>query len=454
MATNVIENLGKLKRCVEISIPKEIVQKEIDLRIKKLAKTVRISGFRLGRVPINIIDNRYYNQVKEEVIDEKIRQEFLEISRSENIHVAGQPDFTLKQEITDTYDSYTFNATFEVYPDVKIGDLTTAEIECYTTIIGPDEIDKTLDILRKQYAQYKTRVEKEDCLSDIGAQNSDRLTVNFNCNIKSNLLQANIPKIKNFVFILGERKILPELEKAAIGMKVGEVSKFEVKLPDDYHDKYISGKTINLAMTIKKIESQCLPKIDKDFAKLLGIKNGDLMEMRNHIKDGLEYEAKRRIRSILKNRALDTLLKISELHIPNVLIEQEKQRLIKIARQNLVKHGALNVKDIEIPVGIFSNQAKRRVKLAIVVSEFVKLNNLEARPEQLREQVNELIKKYKDKRKAARLFYSNKQRLSEIEALIIEDNVVDLLLSKAKVTYKKISFEMLASASEQDKVLL
>ncbi|MDU0810208.1 MAG: trigger factor [Burkholderia sp.] len=447
MVTNIIENIGKLNRRVEISLSKEVIQKEVDLRIKELTKTIRISGFRLGRAPIKIIENRYSDQIKEEVINNMIRQEFLKISCSENIRVAGQPRFTLKQEV-NADESYTFDVTFEVYPDVKIGNLMTIEIEHSTTTIDHKEIDRTLDILRKQRVQYQARVEQfNGCTADTGAQNKDRLTVDFDRNIEDVSFQFSATK--NFVFVLGERETIPELEQAALGMKVGEVTEFDIKLPDDYHHKHIAGKIIKFIMTIKKIESPYFPEIDADFAKSLGIKNGDLMEMRSYIKEGLECEAKRRVRSILKKRALDALLKISELDVPNILIEQEKQRLIEVTRQNLTKRGAINVKNISIPVEIFSEQAEGRVKLAIAVDEFVKLNELEAKPEQIREQINELAKNHKDQKKAVHFFYSNQQRLSEIKAFIIENNVVDFILSKAKVTHKKVSFETLASESEK-----
>ncbi|RKU03240.1 trigger factor [Burkholderia sp. Nafp2/4-1b] len=445
---NVVENLGKLERRVTISLPKDTVQKEIDARIQKLAKNVRMPGFRPGKVPLKMVAQQYSGQVEAEVLSDKIGQEFFTISRAENLRVAGQPSFEPKQEQVE--DAYAFDATFEVYPEVKIGDLATAEVERSTTTIGDAEIDRTLDILRKQRVHFHARGEAGehgDGGADTAAKNGDRVTVDFVGKIDDVAFQGGTAE--DFPFVLGEGRMLPEFETAALGLKVGEQRTFDLKFPDDYHGKDVAGKTAQFTVTMKKIEWPHLPEIDAEFAKSLGIEDGDLTKMRAEIKENLEREAKRRTQSIVKNQVMDALLKISELDVPKALIEQDQQRLVEMARQDLAQRGVPNAKDAPIPAEMFAEQAERRVKLGLVLAELVKANGLEAKPEQIRAEVDEFAKSYEDPKEVVRWYYSNQQRLAEMEAFVVESNVVDFVLGKAKVTDKEVSFEALASASAQ-----
>ncbi|WP_186130001.1 trigger factor [Burkholderia gladioli] len=445
---NVVENLGKLERRVTISLPKEVVQKEIDARIQKLAKNVRMPGFRPGKVPLKMVAQQYAGQVEAEVLSDKIGQEFFEVSRTENLRVAGQPSFAPKAEAAA--DAYAFDATFEVYPEVKIGDLATAEVERSTTSIGDAEIDRTLDILRKQRVHFHARGEggeHGDGGAETAAQNGDRVTVDFVGKIDDVAFPGGTAE--DFPFVLGEGRMLPEFETAALGLKVGEAREFDLTFPEDYHGKDVAGKTAKFTVTMKKVEWPHLPEIDGEFAMTLGIEDGDTAKMRNEIKENLEREAKRRTQSLVKNQVMDAVLKISELDVPNALVEQDQQRLVEMARQDLAQRGVPNAANAPIPVEMFKEQAERRVKLGLVIAELVKANGLEAKPEQIRAEVDEFAKSYEDPKEVVRWYYSNQQRLAEMEAFVVESNVVDFVLGKAKVTDKEVSFEALASASAQ-----
>ncbi|GAB7536470.1 trigger factor [Burkholderia sp. 3C] len=445
---NVVENLGKLERRVTISLPKEVVQKEIDARIQKLAKNVRMPGFRPGKVPLKMVAQQYAGQVEAEVLSDKIGQEFFEVSRAESLRVAGQPSFAPKAEAAA--DAYAFDATFEVYPEVTIGDLATAEVERSTTTIGDAEIDRTLDILRKQRVHFHDRGEAGehgDGGAEKAAQNGDRVTVDFVGKIDDVAFAGGTAE--DFPFVLGEGRMLPEFEQAALGLTVGEAREFDLTFPEDYHGKDVAGKTAKFTVTLKKVEWPHLPEIDGEFAKTLGIEDGDTAKMRNEIKENLEREAKRRTQSLVKNQVMDAVLKISELDVPNALVEQDQQRLVEMARQDLAQRGVPNAENAPIPVEMFKEQAERRVKLGLVIAELVKANGLEAKPEQIRAEVDEFAKSYEDPKEVVRWYYSNQQRLAEMEAFVVESNVVEFVLGKAKVTDKEVSFEALASASAQ-----
>ena len=445
---NVVENLGKLERRVTISLPKDTVQKEIDSRIRQLAKNVRMPGFRPGKVPLKMVTQQYAGQVEAEVLSDKVGKQFFDISRSENLRVAGQPSFSPKEGAAE--DAYAFDATFEVYPEVKLGDLASAEVERPVTQISEAEVDRTLEILRKQRVHYHARGEAGehgDGGADASATSGDRVTVDFVGKLEGVAFEGGTAE--DFTFVLGEGRMLPEFEQAATGLAVGQAREFDLKFPDDYHGKEVAGKTAQFTITMKKIEWPHLPEVDAEFAKSLGIADGDLAKMRAEIKENLEREAKRRTQSLVKNQVMDALLKVAELEVPNALIEQDQQRLVEMARQDLVQRGVPNAQNAPIPAEMFKEQAERRVKLGLVLAELVKENGLEAKPEQIRAEVEEFAKSYEDPKEVIRWYYSNKQRLAEMEAYVVESNVVEFVLGKAKVTDKEVSFEALASASAQ-----
>lgn len=445
---NVVENLGKLERRVTISLPKESVQKEIETRIRQIAKNVRMPGFRPGKVPLKMVTQQYAGQVEAEVLSDKVGKQFFDISRAENLRVAGQPSFSPKEGAGE--DTYAFDATFEVYPEVKVGDFSTAEVERTVTTISDAEVDRTLEILRKQRVHYHARGEAGehgDGGAELAAQSDDRVTVDFVGKLDGEPFQGG--SAEDFSFVLGEGRMLPEFEQAATGLKVGEMREFDLKFPDDYHGKEVAGKTAQFTITMKKVEWPHLPEVDADFAKSLGVADGDLSKMRAEIKENLEREAKRRTQSIVKNQVMDALLKISELDVPKALIDQDQQRLVEMARQDLTQRGVPNAASAPIPAEMFKEQAERRVKLGLVLAEIVKSNGLEAKPEQIRAEVEEFAKSYEDPKDVIRWYYSNQQRLAEMEAYVVESNVVDFVLGKAKVTDKEVSFEALASASAQ-----
>ncbi|KNH08902.1 Cell division trigger factor [Candidatus Burkholderia brachyanthoides] len=442
-----VENLSKLERRVTISLPKDTVQKEVDSRIRQLAKTVRMPGFRPGKVPLRMVSQQYGGQVEAEVLSDKIGTEFFDVARAENLRVAGQPSFAPKAEAAA--EDYAFNATFEVYPEVKLGDVATAQIERTVTTISEAEVDRTLDILRKQRVHFHAPGEGGEH-GDGGAtaaQNGDRVTLDFVGKLDGVAFEGGTAN--DFAFVLGEGRMLPEVETATTSLKVGESREFDLKFPVDYHGKDVAGKTAQFTATVKKIEWPHVPEVDSEFAKSLGIEDGDLTKMRGEIKNNLEREAKRRTQQIVKNQVMDALLSISELDVPKALIEQDQQRLVDMARQDLQQRGVPNAADAPIPAEMFASQAERRVKLGLVLAELVTANELQAKPEQIRAEVDEFAKSYEDPKEVVRWYYSNQQRLAEMEAYVVESNVVDFVLGKAKVTDKEVSFEELASATAQ-----
>ncbi|WAL80836.1 trigger factor [Pandoraea sp. XJJ-1] len=444
--TIAVENLGKLERRFTIALPKQEVEKEVAARIQKLSKTVRMPGFRPGKVPLKMVTQQYGGQVEAEVVSDKVGQQFFDISKEQDLRVAGQPRFAPKVDAGEA--EYAFDATFEIYPEVKIGDLATAEVSRTTTDVSEAEIDRTIDILRKQRVHYHVRGEvgAHGDGGSVEAKDGDRVTVDFVGKIDGEAFAGG--SAEDFVFVLGEGRMLPEFETATLGLKVGDSKDFELKFPDEYHGKEVAGKTATFTVTLKKVEWAHLPEVDGEFAKSLGIADGSMEKMRSDIKENLSREVKRRTQALLKDQVMNALISVSELDVPNALVAQDQERLVAMARQDLTQRGVPNAGNVPIPAEMFKEQAERRVKLGLILAELVKQNDLQAKPEQIKAEVEEFAKSYEDPQEVVRWYYGDQQRMAEMEGFVVENNVVEFVLGKAKVTDKQVSFEELAGNSQ------
>jgi len=448
MAT-AVETLEKLERRITITVPLADVQAEVEKRLKIRARTAKAPGFRPGKVPMKMVAQQYGYQVETEVLNDKVGRAFSDAASENNLRVAGYPKIEPKAGENVTEGTVAFDATFEVYPDVKIGELSTADVEQVKSEVTDAEIDKTVDILRKQRVHYHVKGEQGahgDGGADQSAKNGDRVTVDFVGKIDGVEFQGG--KAEDYPFVLGEGRMLKEFEDAAIGLKVGESKTFPLSFPEDYHGKDVAGKTAEFTITMKKVEWAHLPEIDAEFAKSLGIPDGDLGKMRDDIKVNLEREVKGRVKAKTKDSVMNALIKAAELDVPNALIEQDIERLVEMARQDMAQRG-MNVKDMPLPRELFAAQAERRVRLGLILAEVVKSNKLDATQEQVKAQVEEFAQSYEDPQQVLKFYYSDRRRLAEVEALVLEENVVNYVLGKAKVTEKPVAFDELMGNNAQ-----
>jgi len=446
MAT-AVETLEKLERRITITVPLADVQAEVEKRLKIRARTAKAPGFRPGKVPMKMVAQQYGYQVETEVLNDKVGRAFSEAASENNLRVAGYPKIEPKDGAADGV--VAFDATFEVYPEVKIGDLSATEVEKVKSEVSEAEIDKTIDILRKQRVHYHVKGEQGahgDGGADQSAKNGDRVTVDFVGKIDGVEFQGG--KAEDYPFVLGEGRMLKEFEDAAIGLKVGESKTFPLPFPEDYHGKDVAGKTAEFTITMKKIEWAHMPEVDAEFAKSLGIADGDLTKMREDIKLNLEREVSGRVKSKTKDSVMNALIKASELDVPKALVDQDVERLIEMARQDMAQRG-MNVKDMPFPPELFAAQAERRVRLGLILAEVVKENKLEATPEQVKKQVEDFAQSYEDPQQVLKFYYSDRRRLAEVEALVLEENVVNYVLGKAKVTETPVAFDELMGNNAQ-----
>jgi len=447
MAT-AVETLDKLARRITISLPVADVQAEVEKRLKVRARTVKAPGFRPGKVPMKMVAAQYGYQVENEVLNDKVGRAFNDAANENNLRVAGFPKIEPKAE-ADTDGNLTFDATFEIYPEVTIGNLGDAEVEQTLTDVTDAEIDKTIEILRKQRVHYHVKGEHGahgDGGADQSAQNGDRVTVDFNGKIDG--VEFSGGQATDYAFVLGEGRMLPEFETATLGLKVGEAKVFPLAFPEDYHGKDVAGKTAEFTVTLKRLEWAHMPEVDGEFAKSLGIEDGDLTKMREDIKLNLEREVGGRAKAKTKDSVMDALIKVATLDLPKALVEQDVQRLIESTRQDMAQRG-MKVDDMPFPPELFTSQAERRVRLGLILSEVVKQNNLQATPDQVKTQVEEFAQSYEDPKQVMKYYYSDRRRLAEVEALVLEENVVTYVLGQAKVSTKTVAFDELMGNTAQ-----
>ena len=429
MATQ-LESLGPLQRRLSIGVTLSDVEQEVGARLRKLSRTVKMSGFRPGKVPMKMIEQSYGPQVHSEVLGDSVSKAFSDAVTEHNLRVAGQPQIEPRQDAAEG--EVGFHATFEVYPDIVLGELGGLEVERVACTVGDAEVDKTLDILRKQRVTWE--------VADRAAQDGDRVTIDFVGTLDGVAFDGG--SANDFQFELAAGRMLPDFETGVQGARAGEERTFPVAFPADYGSAELAGKTAQFKVTIKAVEQPRLPEVDAAFATQLGVADGDLAKMRADIRANLEREVAQRVRARTKASVMDALPQLADIALPSALVESEGRELTERALNDLKQRG-MDIKNIPVPPDAFKEQAEKRVRLGLIVAEIVKVNGLQAKPDQIRKQIEEFAQSYENPAELIRYYFSDRNRLAEVEAIVVEQNVVDWALAGAKVSDKVLGFDEL-----------
>jgi trigger factor len=430
---------GPLERNLTVSVPVEQIEAEIATRLKKLARTVRMEGFRPGKVPLKLVERHYGFQVRQEVVNDSVTKSFNDAVRSHNYRVAGYPRF---QPVTagsgspqgqgqTAGDAIQYTATFEVYPEVVVGDLSAFEVRRPSTEVTDADVDKTLLTLRKQRAKYEP-VERAAAAADL-------VNVDFEGLIAGQPFEGN--KAANFAIIVGEHRMLPGFESELVGMKAGETRTFPLTFPQDYAEA-VKGKTADFTVKVNQVAEPHLPTIDADFARQLGVEDGDIARFRGEVRQNVEREVDKRIRTSVKEQVLDGLHQAGAFDVPRALLEAEIGRMQQAAVEDLKQRG-MTTQDLTLPPDLFAERAGRRIKVGLLVAELVRRNDLQARPEQVRKLIEQHAETFEHPDQLVRWYYADPARLAEVEALVMEDNVVEWALGNMKVVEEKVGFDEL-----------
>lgn len=431
--TVTVETLDKLERRITLTLPSDAVQREVDARLRRLARTVKADGFRPGKVPLSFVAQRYGASVQQEVMNDKVGDAFSRAARDAKLRVAGIPRIAETPQSSEG--ELRFDATFEVYPDVAIGDLAEAQIERVRCEVDDQAVDKTLDILRRQRRSFAARPQDEP------AQEGDRVTIDFEGKIDGAPFEGGAAR--GFQFVIGEGQMLEQFDRAVRGMKAGESKTFPLQFPAEYQGKDVAGKEADFLVSLVAVEAQQLPAVDDAFAASLGIAEGSVEALRADVRRNLEREVRSRVNARNKAAVMDALLQRAELDVPRTLVDAEVDRMVDNARADLKQRGVKDAAQAPIPREMFQQAAERRVRLGLVVAELVRSHALNARPEQLQAHIEEMAQSYEKPAEVVRWYLGDRERMAEVEAVVIENNVAEFVLGKARVTERDIPFDEL-----------
>ncbi len=429
----VVEKLSGLERRVDVVVSLADIEKEVQAQLKRVARSAKVQGFRPGKAPLSIIERSHGPGIRYDVINEEVGRTLEKVLSETQLRVAGTPSLEPKTEGVEE-GQLAFSATFEVYPDIEVPDLSALEVTRSTCEVSDADVDRTLDILRRQRAVYEPR-------DDRAATDGDRVTLDFVGRIDGEEFEGG--KAENFPFVLGQGRMLPEFEKAVSGLKVGDTATFPLTFPEDYGSEAVAGKTAEFTITVREVAEGILPEVDTEFAKQLGQAEGDVEKLRADIRANLEREVKARSQARTKGSVMDALVAACTFDVPKSLVRTDAEGRVAAAREDLKQRGVPNADSLPIPTEAFEAESERRVRLGLLVSELVSSADLQAKPEQVRARIEEFAQNYEEPAQVVAYYLSDRQRRAEIEAVVLEDNVVEHVLSKAKVNDEQVSFDEL-----------
>lgn len=428
-----LETLGQLERRLNISVPFEQIDAEVNNRLVRASRSAKIQGFRPGKAPMKVVAQHYGAQIRDEVMGETIQSSFGNAVREQNLKVAGYPRFEPQTGADEDKALFKFSAVFEVYPEFSLGDLSGTELEVPNVEVTDAEVDKTIDILRKQRTTFNAVTER-------AAQANDRVIIDFKGTLDGVPFEGGTAE--NYAVWLGQGQMLPDFETAIIGTRDEETKSFDMTFPEDYHGKDVAGKTVTFEIKVKSIAEPAMPEIDGEFAKLLGVEDGDVSKMRAEVQKNVEREVKRRLLARTKENVMQALLEVNKIEVPKALIQLEIGRLQQQTANDLAARG-IDPGQMQLPTQLFEQQAERRVALGLILGEIVKANDLTAKPEQVRAVVDEFAESYEDPQEVVSWYYASPERLEGPESLATEENVVQWAKARAKAVEKTLSFDEL-----------
>ncbi len=426
--------LGPLERRIELSVPVSLIDSEAATRLQRMARTVKMPGFRPGKVPMNLVAQQYGLQARSEAIDSAVNKVFSEKLREANLRMAGYP--RIEEVTAPSADQLAFAAIFEVYPEIKLNDVASVEVKRPALEVTAAEVDKTIDVLRQQRSTFVDVAR--------AAAEGDRVTVDFLG--KKDGVPFEGGQANDYPFVIGGGTMLADFETAAKGLSAGEARTFDLTFPETYHAKHLAGQTVQFEITMKAVAESQKPELNDDFAKALGVTDGSVEALRAEIETNLKREVKRRLMLRTKEIAFTALLDANPVEAPKALIDTAAQNMVQSARQDMAQRG-MDVNKMPIDPSWFTDRAARQVKLGLLLSEVIKANDLYATPEQVREMVEDFAQSYQEPAELVNYYYADPTRLREVESAVAEENVVKWILSHAKTVETPISFDELMGAA-------
>ncbi len=424
-----LEVLEGLVRRLDINVPMGQLEAEVQNRLKRLARSVKMDGFRPGKAPLGAVARQHGPGVRQDVLSETLQSRFGEAVQAHQLRIAGYPRFEPKTDQADAQEM-TFSASFEVYPEVKIDDLSTGKMSKPVISLTDADVVKTLEVLQKQRRTFES--------ADRPAVEGDLVKFDYQGTVDGAAFEGG--KGDDFAAVIGEGRLLKDFEQSLTGLKAGDSKGFDLTFPDDYAARELAGKTAHFDVQVKDVQAPGLPPVDAEFARALGVEDGDVEKLKAEVKSNLEREAKRRVQTKLKEQAMELLLQKSTLDLPQSLVAMETERLMKMTEADMQSRG---VQTMKLSADMFTGQAERRVRLGLILAEIVQAHKLVAQPEQIRNLILEQAQSYEEPDQVVQWYYQSPERMQEIESLALEENVVAWVAGQAQVEDVTTSFEEL-----------
>ncbi|KOY63014.1 trigger factor [Photorhabdus heterorhabditis] len=428
-----VETTQGLGRRVTITVPAADIEKAVSSELVNVAKKVRIDGFRKGKVPMNIIKQRYGASVIQDVLGDLMQRNFINAIIEQKINPAGAPSYAPEQ-FKDGED-FTFSVEFEVYPEVELKDLENIEVEKPVVEVKDEDVDTMLETLRKQQAEWKETEE--------AASAEDRVTVDFNGSIDDEEFEGG--KASDFVLAMGQGRMIPGFEEGIVGHKTGEEFTIDVNFPEDYHAENLKGKAAKFVITLKKVEQRELPELTEEFIKRFGIADGTVDGLRAEVRKNMERELKNAVRNRIKSQVIDGLVKANEIEVPAAVVDGE---IDVLRRQSAQRFGGNEKQALELPRELFEEQAKRRVAVGLLLGEVISSNELKADEERVKGLIEEMASAYEDPQEVIEFYGKNQELMGNVRNIALEEQAVEILLGKAKVSEKETTFNELMNQNQ------
>jgi trigger factor len=426
-----VETVSALERRLNASIPQQAINAVVSVRLKNIGRNAKIAGFRPGKVPTKIVEQHYGAQARQEALSDALQQSFAEAAQTNNLRVAGFPKFEIKTRDLNA-EQIEYSATFEVYPEVVVGDLSGEVIERLVYEVTQGDVDNTIATLRKQRATFEK--------VDRAAKTDDRVNIDFTGKLNGEVFAGG--EARDYPVVLGMGRMLPEFEAAVVGMRIGETKSFELTFPEDYNSKDVAGKKVVFTITLNHVEEPKLPEINADFARSIGVPDADADRLQDEIRSNLVSEISRRLKARNKDSAMSALLKVAGFDVPRVLVDDEVQALMQQAAEEMESRG-MKMKGVSLPPELFLERAEKRVKLGLILSHLVQKHDLNAKPEQIKSFIREYAQSFDQPEDVIRWYASEPGRMREVEHIVLEENVMNWTLGQTRITDKQAVFNEL-----------
>ncbi|MDZ7737268.1 MAG: trigger factor [Gammaproteobacteria bacterium] len=433
-----VEELGSLERRVRVEIPEERIAGEVENRLKDLSRTTRIDGFRPGKVPLKVVQQRYGNQVRAEVIGETVRSSLYEALTEKQLNPAGQP--RIEPEQTAAGQGLTYTATFEVFPQVKPGPVSELVVERPVCEVNDADVEQMIETLRGQHKQWEP-VER-------AAAEGDTVVVGFTGRVDGEVFEGG--EAQDFQVEIGAGRLIPGFEEGLVGAGTGDTRTLKLSFPEDYGKDELAGKPVEFEVSVKQVQAAKLPELNDEFIRGFGVTEGGLDAFKAEVKRNMEREAAQAVRSRTKEAVMDALYRANSVELPAALVEAEQDRLLEQAKNNLRQYGIGEEHLQGMDRESYAEQARKRAALQLLVRELISANDFKVETSEVRELIEKNAAGYEQPEEVVNWYFADKSRLAEVEALVMEDKLVDWILQQATVTEKPYTFDALMNKGQTD----